>query len=52
MITRFISTTFLAGLLALTAGCNTMEGLGKDVQNLGESIKGAASNNEDDQNEQ
>lgn len=35
----------LAGLTALTtlAGCNTMEGVGKDVQKGGEAIENAAS---------
>ncbi|WP_322521994.1 entericidin A/B family lipoprotein [Guyparkeria halophila] len=48
MILRLISATFLAGLLALTTGCNTMKGLGEDIQNLGGSIEGAASENENE----
>ncbi|MFI9651143.1 entericidin A/B family lipoprotein [Guyparkeria halopsychrophila] len=48
MITRLISITFLAGLLALTAGCNTMEGLGEDVRNLGSAIEGSANENKNE----
>ncbi|MFI9651144.1 hypothetical protein [Guyparkeria halopsychrophila] len=32
----------LAGSLTLLAGCNTMEGLGQDTQELGDSIEGEA----------
>ena len=32
----------LAGPLAFLSGCNTMEGLGQDTQELGESIEGEA----------
>ncbi|WP_204742117.1 entericidin A/B family lipoprotein [Guyparkeria sp. SCN-R1] len=32
----------MAGSLTLLAGCNTMEGLGQDTQELGESIEGEA----------
>ena len=39
---RLTGIALLAGLLALTAGCNTMKGLGEDIQNLGQSIEGAA----------
>lgn len=42
MIKRLLSIGLLAGLVALTAGCNTMKGLGEDIQNLGQSIEGAA----------
>ena len=52
MIIRLISATFLAGLLALTAGCNTMEGLGEDIKSLGSAIEGEASNNEASEDEQ
>ncbi|WP_156413965.1 MULTISPECIES: entericidin A/B family lipoprotein [unclassified Guyparkeria] len=45
MIHRLITATLLAGLLAVTAGCNTMEGLGEDLQSLGGSVEGAASKN-------
>jgi len=45
MIKRLVATTFLAGLLALTTGCNTMAGIGQDLQSLGGSVEGAASDN-------
>lgn len=32
----------MAGSLTLLAGCNTMEGLGQDTQELGESIESEA----------
>ena len=47
MIKRLMATSVLAGLLALTAGCNTMEGIGQDLQSLGGSVEGAASKNKD-----
>lgn len=31
-----------AALLALTAGCNTVEGLGKDISKAGDAIENAA----------
>lgn len=33
----------VAAALFVLAGCNTMNGLGKDIQKAGESIEGAAS---------
>ena len=47
MINRVISATLLVGLLAVTAGCNTMKGLGEDIKSLGGSIEGAAQENKD-----
>ena len=47
MTHRLITATLLAGLLAMTAGCNTMKGLGEDISNLGGSIEGAAQENKD-----
>ncbi|MBN2873328.1 MAG: entericidin A/B family lipoprotein [Halothiobacillaceae bacterium] len=41
-LARLALLVLLPGLLALTAGCNTMKGLGEDIQNLGNSIEGAA----------
>lgn len=32
----------MTGSLTLLAGCNTMEGLGEDTQELGESLEGEA----------
>ena len=43
---RLVGIALLAGLLALTSGCNTMKGLGEDIQNLGGSIEGAANDND------
>lgn len=37
----------MAGSLTLLAGCNTMEGLGEDTQELGESIEGEAEEHND-----
>jgi len=45
MIRRLITTTVLAGLVTVLAGCNTMEGLGEDLRSLGSSVEGAASKN-------
>ncbi|MFP4251477.1 MAG: entericidin A/B family lipoprotein [Guyparkeria sp.] len=39
---RIIALSLLAGLLAFSTGCNTMKGLGEDIQSLGNSIEGAA----------
>ena len=42
---RSIATLLLVALsLALLNGCNTMEGLGKDVEKLGQKIDEKASN--------
>jgi len=45
MIKRLVTAAFLAGLVTFTVGCNTMEGIGEDLQSLGDSIEGAASKN-------
>ncbi|MCS4503842.1 hypothetical protein KBTX_02723 [wastewater metagenome] len=37
-----IALTLIAGVLVI-AGCNTMEGFGKDVKNTGEAIEKKAS---------
>ena len=41
MIRRFITLALAAGL-ALVAGCNTMEGLGKDIERGGEKLQDKA----------
>jgi predicted small secreted protein len=41
MARKFITLIFAAGGLAL-AGCNTIEGLGRDVQSAGEAVADAA----------
>lgn len=48
MIKRHLSIGFLAGLVALTAGCNTMEGLGEDIRSLGNAIEGSANENKNE----
>lgn len=35
----------LSVIAMLLAGCNTMEGIGKDVKKVGQSVEGAARNN-------
>lgn len=35
----FLATVFVAGLFATLSGCNTMEGVGKDVEKGGREIK-------------
>jgi predicted small secreted protein len=42
MMTRFCA---LALVLLALGGCNTMEGLGEDIQSLGESLEGSAEKN-------
>jgi predicted small secreted protein len=37
-----LATLFMAGLFGTLAGCNTMEGAGKDIQRGGEAIKDEA----------
>ena len=41
--------TLIAAFAALMfAGCNTMEGVGKDLQKAGEKLEGAAASKKDD----
>jgi predicted small secreted protein len=42
MLTRLLAVLMLAGFIA---GCNTMEGAGKDLERGGEKIQGAAERN-------
>ncbi len=44
MLNRFFVVAIVGVLLILTS-CNTMEGLGQDVQKGGESLEGAAKGN-------
>ncbi|MBQ0935831.1 entericidin A/B family lipoprotein [Ideonella paludis] len=39
---RTFTALILILVLTALAGCNTMEGLGKDIQKAGESLEGAA----------
>lgn len=41
MVRKIVTVALLVGSLAL-AGCNTVEGLGKDVESAGETVKDAA----------
>jgi predicted small secreted protein len=41
MIRKFIALFMVTGSLAL-AGCNTIEGMGRDVQSVGEEVADAA----------
>ena len=45
-MTKLLTTLFcISGLLVLLVGCNTVEGMGKDVKATGESIEKAAQKN-------
>jgi len=39
MFQRFLSTLVLLGMLGTIAGCNTMQGFGKDMERGGEKIQ-------------
>jgi predicted small secreted protein len=41
-ITRLVFACFAGLLLGLSTGCNTTEGLGKDIEKAGESIQDGA----------
>ncbi len=41
MIRKFLALFLVTGSLAL-AGCNTIEGVGQDVQSVGETVEDAA----------
>ncbi len=41
-MSRMLTATLAAWLLVLLAGCNTMEGLGKDIQKAGDKIEETA----------
>ena len=38
-VSTLFAAMFLVGILGITAGCNTMEGVGQDIQKGGEKIK-------------
>ncbi|OIQ88182.1 entericidin B membrane lipoprotein [mine drainage metagenome] len=42
MIALLLATTLVAGVVVTIAGCNTMEGAGKDIQEGGKAIKDEA----------
>lgn len=39
MLKRVFATLLLLGMLGATAGCNTMHGLGQDIERGGEKIQ-------------
>jgi predicted small secreted protein len=42
ILVSLVTAVFLAGTLGTLAGCNTMEGAGKDVEQGGKAIKNEA----------
>jgi predicted small secreted protein len=42
IVTPLLAALFLAGLFGSVAGCNTVEGAGKDIQQGGKAIKDEA----------
>jgi entericidin B len=42
MIKRILATLMLLGMLGAIAGCNTMQGLGQDIERGGEKIQDKA----------
>lgn len=44
----FIRLCALVVMLLVLGGCNTMEGLGQDIQSLGQALEGSAERNDGD----
>ena len=42
LIASLLATLFITGVFGTLAGCNTVEGAGKDIQRGGEAIKDEA----------
>jgi predicted small secreted protein len=42
MMKRIVATLMLLGMLGAIAGCNTMQGLGQDIERGGEKIQDKA----------
>jgi entericidin B len=42
MLQRILASLMLLGLLGVVAGCNTIEGLGKDIERGGEATQETA----------
>ena len=42
MIQKILATLIFLGTLATTAGCNTVEGIGKDIERGGEATQDTA----------
>ncbi len=45
MLNKFITAVFAALFVIVLAGCNTMAGLGEDVQKVGGKVRDAATRN-------
>lgn len=49
LVKRIVVTVTLCGVLGVSAvGCNTMKGLGEDIERGGEKLQGAAEKNKND----
>ena len=46
MMRKFLAILLLTGMLTAFAGCNTMEGVGEDVESGGEAIEDSADGND------
>lgn len=42
LLNKICTMIFMLVIASALAGCNTVEGIGKDIQKAGESIEGAA----------
>ena len=42
LIAQLLAVAFVTGLLGSLAGCNTMEGAGKDIEKGGRALQGEA----------
>jgi len=42
MLSRFLATLMMLGVLGAIAGCNTIAGAGKDIERGGEAVQDAA----------
>ena len=42
IVTQMMAVAFVAGMFGSLAGCNTMEGVGKDIEKGGRAIKDEA----------
>ena len=42
MLRKFLATLMLLGMLGAISGCNTMQGLGQDIERGGEKIQDKA----------
>jgi len=45
IFTSLLAALFMAGLFGSIAGCNTVEGAGKDVESAGKAVKNEAREN-------